>query len=185
MILDVGCGYLKSHKRRNGIGIDLNKGCCDIIADINHLPFRDAIFSFIYARNVLEHLDNPFVGLGELQRVMKKHGGISITIPIHANLFHDELLKIIFAFPFRLVVTVHRLIRWRKHSRDKGFWHKNNIKPQQIAQFFSIKNLCLVSTKHELSHGIKGKFLRRMGINLWHLPDSYYILGQKEGLKTD
>lgn len=38
-------------------------------ADLEHLPFRAGSFSYCYAYNVLEHITNPYNGIGELRRV--------------------------------------------------------------------------------------------------------------------
>lgn len=137
--LDVGCGYLPDHKRRYGIGIDLQHGTCDVIGDVQCLPFKDEIFSFVYARNILEHLDEPIKTLKELRRVMQPNAKISITIPVYHNHCVEEMLKLVFGFPFRLIRTVKRLLRWRKHRFDNGFWHKNRIEVKHITRFFLVK----------------------------------------------
>ncbi len=61
MILDIGCGHLSTHRRREGIGIDLHRGTCHVVADAHYLPFRTGYFSKIFARNILEHLEDPML----------------------------------------------------------------------------------------------------------------------------
>ena len=47
LLLDVGCGWIREvHQRsEDSIGIDLNPGLADVLADAQNLPFRDSIFS--------------------------------------------------------------------------------------------------------------------------------------------
>jgi len=176
MILDVGCGYLPDHKRRRGIGVDLHRGTCDIIADTHHLPFQQSTFKKIYARNILEHLNTPMVALKELKRVLKPNGVLSITIPIHHNPCRDEIIKFLVEFPFRIPITLKRLRRWRKHRREPGFFHKNRIKPKHIVQLFRVLHCFSVYPTHSLLRIKKGKIPRLFGIRwLPTLPDVQYI----------
>lgn len=169
MILDIGCGYLSDHKRREGIGLDLQKGTCDVVGDIHYLPFQNNTFSFVYARNILEHLDKPMRALKEIKRVMQCKAQISITIPVYHNPCVDEILKLFFGFPFRLIRTVRRLLRWRKHRFDAGFWHKNRIGVKHIGRIFLVKRLGSLRPRFSFL-----KFL--------HYPfaDIQYVLGEKQ-----
>lgn len=168
LILDVGCGHLSDHKRREGVGLDLEKGVCDVVGDVQHLPFRDSTFSFVYARNILEHLDKPIHALKELKRVMKFNAGISITIPIRHNPCVDELFKLAFGFPFRLIRTVRRLRRWRKHRFESGFWHRNRIEGKHIARIFLVLRL---EPLHENISLLKIPY---------PFPSIYYVYGEKD-----
>jgi SAM-dependent methyltransferase len=180
MILDVGCGYLSDHKRREGIGIDLHRGTCDIVADTHHLPFQPSTFKKIYAYNILEHLNNPMVALKELNRVLKANGVMSITIPIHHNPCQDEIIKFLVGFPFRIPITLKRLLRWRKYRRERGFTHKNRIEPKHIAQLFSALRCFSIYPKHSLQRIKKGKLLKLLGVEwLPTLPDNYFVYAYK------
>ena len=82
-VLDVGCGaypfprattlidlYLeKSEHRHEDLRTD---GKAFQVADINHLPFGDNSFDFIYCSHVLEHIENPKYACEELMRVGKR-----------------------------------------------------------------------------------------------------------------
>lgn len=65
------------------------------VANINTLPFEDQSYDTVIASEVLEHIENPGVGLGELMRVAKDQ--VIITIPEnhtweeHAWLFSWQL----------------------------------------------------------------------------------------------
>ncbi len=180
MILDVGCGYLRDHKRREGIGIDLHRGTCDIVADAHYLPFRPSTFKKIYARNVLEHMSNPIVVLRELKSILEANGVASITIPIHHNPCMDEIIKFLVEFPFRIPITLKRLWRLRKHRYELGGLHENRIEPKHIAQLFSVLSCFSISPKHSLLRIKKGKVLGSFGIRwLPTLPDNKYVYVQK------
>jgi len=167
--LDIGCGTLKGSKRYGGIGIDLHKGYCDIVADAHHLPFVDDAFSKVYARAVLEHLDKPFLALNEIKRVLSENGVVSISIPVYHNPPIDELLNFILGFPMRSFATVKRLTSMHKYKNVRGLWHKNRIRPEHIARVFLIKKVVKVRPIHELSKGRKGRLLQKLG-----LPKAYY-----------
>ena len=44
-----------------------------IIADVQHLPFRDKAFSFTNCSHVLEHTDQPSLALSEVKRVSRSY----------------------------------------------------------------------------------------------------------------
>lgn len=185
MILDVGCGHLRDHKRRKGIGIDLHRGTCDIVADAHHLPFRPSTFKKIYARNILEHMTNPMAALEELKRVLMVNGEMSITLPIYHNLCTDELIRFLVEFPFRIPITLKRLWRWRKHRYELGFSHKNRIGPRHVARFFTVLRCFPLYQRHSLLRIKKGKLLRPFGVQwLPTLPDIQYIYVCKPSKET-
>ena len=81
MILDIGCGW----RKRGDIGIDYvrnpygRKGCLDVQADVEHLPFRTAAFDKVVSWNVIEHSLNVFASLKEWVRVLRKDGELEIV----------------------------------------------------------------------------------------------------------
>lgn len=180
--LDVGCGYLPTgHKRREGIGVDLNKGMCDVVADAQYAPFRDGVFRKIYARNVIEHVENPIALLKEIDRVLSVSGCVSITIPRFHNLCVDEIVKLILGFPFSLFRSLKRLVGWRRNMGERGFWHMNRIQPSHIAKVFFVVTILPIYTRHPVAVGAKGKFLRKLGVPTVFLPlnDVWYIYAKK------
>ena len=52
-----------------------------ILADATHLPFRDKVFSEVYASHVLEHLGQPAQLLRESHRVLKSYGIVHVWVP--------------------------------------------------------------------------------------------------------
>lgn len=80
-ILDVGCGRLKFP---GAVGIDrLASTHADVIHDLDDLPypFDDESFDAVIARHVLEHLEAPLNVLGELHRLTRPGGIVTIITP--------------------------------------------------------------------------------------------------------
>jgi len=83
MVLDVGCGaypfpyatmlvdlYTEKSEHRHE---DLRtNGKPFQVADINHLPFEDKSYDFVYCSHVLEHVEEPKRACEELMRVGKR-----------------------------------------------------------------------------------------------------------------
>lgn len=72
-VLDIGCGKAL----RGDVNIDINKSFRQginnfIVADANHLPFKDDCFSLAIASHVIEHMRAPYETLKEWKRVSKR-----------------------------------------------------------------------------------------------------------------
>lgn len=80
-ILDVGCGL---NKLPNSIGIDIDKGSrADLIHDLNSYPYPVEKNSFdqVYAKHIIEHLNDPRIFLREVFRILKPTGTAFIETP--------------------------------------------------------------------------------------------------------
>ena len=166
--LDVGCGFDKSrHKKKGDIGLDLYRGICDILGDMQHLPFRSDIFEKVLLYAVLEHLDNPLKGLEEAQRVAKNGARFEITIPVEARFYICNLHHLILEFPMGLIIPLDRMWRsliwgWRK---KRGTYHKNRIQPDHIARYLKIEKVEMRGGIHYWFRGRKGTLFRRIFTN--------------------
>jgi len=81
VVLDLGCG---KSKREGTIGVDhTDRHDADVIHDLNVFPypFEENSVDQIYMDNVLEHLDDPMVVMGELHRILKKDGKVKVIVP--------------------------------------------------------------------------------------------------------
>ena len=81
MILDIGCG---NRKIANTVGMDIDKESqADIIHDLNVYPYpiEDNAVDQIYAKHIIEHLDDPRGFLRELWRILKPGGTAFIETP--------------------------------------------------------------------------------------------------------
>lgn len=91
-LLDFGCGskpYESLFTRvERYVGVDMldtghphRQSRVDVFYDGNRLPFPDSAFDGIVSFEVLEHVFNPEIVLGELRRVLKPGGIMLLTAP--------------------------------------------------------------------------------------------------------
>lgn len=62
--------------------------------DLTRLPYRDKIFDFISALDVLEHIKNDKMAISEISRVLKENGVAIITVPhrMENYTYQDQLI---------------------------------------------------------------------------------------------
>src|SRR5574341_1523775 len=86
MRINIGCGY---DRKAEYLNVDqIKTPAADIIADINHLPFKKNVFNEVYLSHVLEHVLDPDRALKEVHRISKQNGKIIIRVPhafTHSN----------------------------------------------------------------------------------------------------
>ena len=87
MKLNIGCG---TDIREEYINIDKYPHDervvrCDI--NIEPLPFKTESVSEIICHQTIEHLNNPEFAINEMQRVLKKGGKLSVSIPTYSYTF--------------------------------------------------------------------------------------------------
>lgn len=59
-----------------------NKSVCyPLCGDLINLPYRDGIFDFASALDVLEHIENDELAVSEISRILKKNGIVVVTVP--------------------------------------------------------------------------------------------------------
>src|SRR5689334_12356494 len=90
-LLDFGCGnkpYEHLFKVESYTGIDIENVAhdhrnenVDVFYDGKHIPFDDNSFDSVFATEVFEHVFNLDEILVEINRVLKKHGKLLITLP--------------------------------------------------------------------------------------------------------
>lgn len=92
VVLDAGCGIGNFSPERpesppafhvigfdNFLGVQQNSNVDFRCAgDVNHLPFADRVFDIVYARWLIEHLEDPAKTLREFHRVLKPGGHVAI-----------------------------------------------------------------------------------------------------------
>lgn len=72
------------------IGVDMQKGPgVDLVADATKLPFENSSFDLVLCLETLEHCDEPWKIVAEIERVSKKNGGIILSsqqnFPLHMH----------------------------------------------------------------------------------------------------
>ena len=85
--LNLGCG---DQRLAGFIGFDtLSRQGTDVIGDLNApLPFAAASVGHIYAKSVLEHIENLELLLREMARILQPDGTIYIYVPHWTNPFY-------------------------------------------------------------------------------------------------
>jgi len=100
--LEIGCGQQKTME--NYVGLDIQDFGQEIVWDLdNGIPLPDNSCEAIFARHVLEHLDNPVFCLNECWRVLRPHGVLEVLVPyfrepeacalFHTHFFSEDTFK--------------------------------------------------------------------------------------------
>jgi len=142
VILDVGCkfAYLRDLLNERGVsvdyyGTDISADTISRIADrdeehfkvgdiMEGLPFRDNMFDFIFALEIMEHVESPTSMLAECRRVLKPDGALILSVPN----------------PYCWVEIYGN---WRKVPESEG--HVSSFTPQTISRLVSFNGMKIVA----------------------------------------
>lgn len=145
-VLDIGCG---NNKIKGAIGLDISKDTqADIIWDLNKYPYpiEENEIDKIYAKHIIEHVDDPIKFLNEAYRITMPGGTcfietphfscyVAYSEPQHKRYFSyfmiDEILKKV---PFKLV---KRKITFYKSFRFWGIKYLANKYPRSYERFWT------------------------------------------------
>ena len=64
---------------------DLKMKGADHIVDLQHLPFDDSTYDFVFASHVLEHIPDDHKAISEIRRVLKSTGIAVLPVPIYSG----------------------------------------------------------------------------------------------------
>jgi len=126
--LDIGCGsgVLTVGVLKNGmrvISIDLTLRSLKftaevakrqgystdrVLADAQHLPFKDSRFDVVVASSVIEHLPDDIMGFKEAVRVLKRGGRAIFSFPSR----HSPVFSL-YGFLFNPIILLERLVSWK------------------------------------------------------------------------
>jgi SAM-dependent methyltransferase len=59
----------------------LRHAACDCTADARHLPFASQVFDLAVSQETVEHVDDPFLAVREMVRVVRPGGKIYLQVP--------------------------------------------------------------------------------------------------------
>ena len=93
--LNVGCGFFENYPELKGNlnwhACDIDSRCVDVVEKrypevkvklVDGLPdYRDETFDFLFAKEVIEHIEQPGRWLRQLFRLVKKKGRLVLTTP--------------------------------------------------------------------------------------------------------
>jgi ubiquinone/menaquinone biosynthesis C-methylase UbiE/uncharacterized protein YbaR (Trm112 family) len=99
LLLNLGSGTPKEKDKFEKLGyemisVDINPTYfgVDAICDAHKLPFKDKSFDVVCAFEVLEHLEEPWTAINEINRVLKKNGrflgSVAFLKEFHSSYFH-------------------------------------------------------------------------------------------------
>jgi hypothetical protein len=89
--LNLGCGMLNLGEHL--LNVDIRRTpLVDVVMDLNHRPwaFTNEVFEEVYALDILEHVDDPFLFMEEVWRVSKPYARIHIRMP---NFAHPQAFR--------------------------------------------------------------------------------------------
>ncbi len=142
VLLDVGCkfAYLCDLLKEKGVsvdyyGTDISAGAINQIADrdeehfkvvdiMEGLPFRDNMFDFIFALEIMEHVESSTSMLTECRRVLKPDGALILSVPN----------------PYCWVEIYGN---WRKVPESEG--HVSSFTPQTISRLLAFNGMRIVA----------------------------------------
>jgi len=84
-VIDLGCG---PNKIKGAFGVDnFNYPGVDVVCDLNNSPWpiEDNQFDEIWAREVIEHIQNISSFLSEIHRIGRKNAEVHITTPHYSS----------------------------------------------------------------------------------------------------
>lgn len=138
MKLNLGCGR---NILKGWINLDISKEVKpDVCHNLNEFPypFKDNKFDYIFADNVLEHLDNLIPTLEELSRITKESGTIEIIVPLAPTMhsFRDPTHKLFFTYR-----------TFEYFLKDSGFDYYSSAKFEIIERDIIFHNRLIILTK--------------------------------------
>ena len=144
--LDIGCG---NNKIKDAIGLDIDKDTqADIVWDLNKYPYpiENNAFANVYAKHIIEHINDPIAFMNEVYRITKPDGTcfvetphfscyVCYSEPQHKRYFSyfmiDEILKKV---PFNII---KREITFYKTFRLFGIKYLANKYPRNYERFWT------------------------------------------------
>jgi glycosyltransferase involved in cell wall biosynthesis len=116
-VLDVGCGHTKPYKpylEKLGeyVSLDLRGGNGVIPGDMRNLPFKDKEFGFVWASEVLEHVDEGHDRAVAEARRVGHHGAIIFPTPDAPGFDYDPSHREVKDVEYIRIASGYGLITW-------------------------------------------------------------------------
>jgi SAM-dependent methyltransferase/uncharacterized protein YbaR (Trm112 family) len=82
IILNIGSGHESTYKQENFVNLDIYPhNNTHVAGDAHNLPFLDNSVNVAWLSAVLEHIQQPFLVMNEVYRVLKPGGYVLISVP--------------------------------------------------------------------------------------------------------
>lgn len=161
-ILDIGCGIYKMPEAM-GLDIDPNSSA-DIIHNLNVYPYpvESNAFDEIYAKHIIEHVDDPSAFIKEIYRMLKPGGTVFIETPhfscrVAYSEYQHKMFASYFIFNNLLEGTDFKILKqeitFHKSFRRVGIRWLANKYPDAYERFwtfmFPAENVTLLAQKPE------------------------------------
>lgn len=180
MILDIGIGI----KPLGTINLDVVANpLCDIMGDVQYLPFRDNIIPRVICKAVIEHVNYPRLALSEIKRVLVSDGITEIGVPKKEFTNNSLYYLIFFLIHLPLSMTpkfIKMLSRKIKqiNTKDVALYHKHIITQNLVDEYFNIENVIEYGDilYSFLNSGRKSKYFR----NKPRINTAYLFICKKE-----
>lgn len=78
--VDIGGGPRRLDARLIHLDV-VRHAACDCTADARHLPFASEVFDLAVSQETVEHVDDPFLAVREMVRVVRPGGKIYLQVP--------------------------------------------------------------------------------------------------------
>lgn len=147
-VLDVGCGggettrtLARKLPNLKFYGVDILPDAIKVaksypseisfkVADAEKLPFKDEYFSAVVSFEVLEHVEDPFKMLREVNRILKKGGIFYFTTPLEGD-------------THTLYYYANKLFKYNVH--EKMYGHINHFSNKQIHRMLSQQGFSIIN----------------------------------------
>jgi SAM-dependent methyltransferase len=107
------------------------------------LPFRDNVADYIYSGHVIEHVDDPFLLLSEINRILKPAGNVEVRYPRweYVNMVR-HMFRVCFVnqLPFLSPPQLRDLFI-RLGCRKKYAGHKYWVDPRHFNRYLNVKSV--------------------------------------------
>ena len=168
--IDYGKVNIKDAKRRvKAVGI---KNVHFRHADVLNIPYKDNRFDFVFSNGVLHHTTDPFLGLEELQRVLKPGGHIWIFLYGKSLWWEmmDVIRKVAEKAPYDLT---YQIMQQMGYAPNRIFKFLDSLYVPIIKSYSSLQVEEMLNKKGfvnlmKLSRGVKTPFFKGVNEMLWN-----------------
>lgn len=140
-----------------------------VMADAQKLPFVDQSFDFVFSSNVLEHIDDVYVCLEELRRVMAPGATMLHTMPTSSWKVFQVLTH-----PIHLLMIVFKKFLRRNNRNDRI---DNSV--EKVGE--GARGRSLIAKATPAIHGISSNHFREF---LYFRPSSWKTLFERTGFEV-